>query len=548
MSGAEARSERAVELRAEIRKLVNDQVSGSGCTRAEAGRRSTTRRARWARERVPPLASASAVNLSQKVALNTLLLGGGRVVRAASGLIGTVVATRYLGADDFGQLLTAVAFVALLSIFTDFGVWAVTAREIAKRPEDEQKILSAVSAVGLCLSAATVVTALVGTFVVYGGEDRDLVRLGILITLGGVLITAPLGASTSYLIAHQKAVPAALGGLVAAIAFIVALAVVVAADLGFAGVTAAYAIAVLLGATPPIMAALRHVSLRPGGDPSFAWKLLRSALPQGVILAITAVYFRIDTIILSLLGTDRDVAFYGLSYRVLEFLLIVPILAMTTLFPEFARAPAHSDRLLMLVQGALSGTLLVAVPMVCVLVGFAPEIVRLAGGADFAAAADVLRLLVVAVAFSYPATVFFNALVAMGRQGVLIRPLIGVLTANVALNVALIGPLSAEGSALALVITEAAAVTAAWYQFGRVSRRPRAQRPVRLAGAGLVCAATVTVIRRAFDSPASHPGLTLVVGSVAATASFVVAALALRAVPVEVTSALTRMRERRTVA
>ena len=487
------------------------------------------------------------MNLSQKVALNTLLLVGGRVAVAASGLLGTVVATRYLGRDEFGQLLTAMTFVGLFAIFTDVGVWTVAAREIAKRPQEEQRILSAVSAIGLGLSAGTVLVALLGTFVLYGGGDRELVRVGILISLGGVLITAPLGASSAHLTAHQRAVPAAISGLTTGVGFGVALGVVIAADLGFAGIAAAYAFSALVGAVPPIAAALRRVSVRPGGEATFAWTLLRAALPQGAILAITAIYFRIDTVLLSLLGTDGDVALYGLAYRVLEFLLIVPIFAMTTLFPEIARTPAHSDRLLMLVQGALSGVLLLTVPMVCVMVGFAPEVVRLAGGAEFDAAADVLRLLIVAVAFSFPATVFFNALVAMGRQGILIWSLVGVLAVNVALNVALVGPLAARGSALALVITEVAALTAAWRLFGRVSRRPRLQRPVRLAGAGLVCAASVAAIRLPLDSPAGHPVLVLVLGSAAVTAVFVAAAVALRAVPVEVTSAITQLRDRRSV-
>lgn len=487
------------------------------------------------------------MNLSQKVALNTIMLIGARVVSAAAGLSGTVVAARYLGVDVFGQLLTAVAFVALFRIFIDFGVWAVAVREIARRPEEEQRILSAASAVVLCLSALTIVAIIVGAFVVYGAEDRYLVRVGILITVGGVLIAAPAGASGAHLTARQKAGPSALGQLVSAVCFAVALGVVIAADLGFTGIVGAYLVAAVLGPTVPITTALRRVSLRPGGDRAFAWQLFRSALPQGAVIAITAIYFRVDTVILSLLATDRDVAFYGLSYRVLEFTLIVPTFVMSTLYPEIARTPAHSDRMLLLVQGALSGVLLVAVPMVCVVVGFAPEIVRLAGGAKFGPAADVLRLLIVAVAFSFPATVLFTALVAMGRPGILIWPLVGVLTANVALNVALIGPLEARGSGLALIVTEAASLAAAWHLFGRVTTRPRAQRLLRLAGAGVICAATVAAVRLVVASLDSHPAITLVAGSVVPTVCFVLAALALRAIPVELTSAVARLRERRTL-
>ncbi len=114
---------------------------------------------RWSRSRSPSpwrarshgSAGGSGRNLSQKVALNTALLSRGRVAVTASGLVGTIVATRYLGVDRFGQLLTAVTFVALFGVLTDAGVWTIAAREIAKRPQDERPILTTVSLIGLAL-------------------------------------------------------------------------------------------------------------------------------------------------------------------------------------------------------------------------------------------------------------------------------------------------------------------------------------------------------------------------------------------------------------
>lgn len=63
------------------------------------------------------------------------------------------MATRYLGIEEFGLLLTAVTFVALFGVLADVGVWTIAAREIAKRPEDEAAILNTVSLIGLALSA-----------------------------------------------------------------------------------------------------------------------------------------------------------------------------------------------------------------------------------------------------------------------------------------------------------------------------------------------------------------------------------------------------------
>lgn len=486
------------------------------------------------------------MNLSQKVAFNTVLLVGGRLAIALSGLVGTIVATRYLGVDRFGQLQTAVTFSALFGVLTDAGVWTIAAREIARRPEDEQRILSTASLIGVGLGLFTAVATVGAAFAVYGAEGRSLVRLAIVILAAPALLTGPLGAGSAYLTARQMAIPGAVGGLLAAFGFLIALTVVVAADLGFTGIAVAYAVSALCNAAILILAARRRVSLRPRLDRPLARQLLRWALPQAFVVAITTIYVRVDIVLLSKLGTDRDVALYGVSYRVLEFLLLVPVLMSTTVFPEMARAAAGSERLRVLVQGLFAAVVVVAVPMLCVFIGFAPEVVRVAGGPRFDGAAGVLRLLVIAVAFSFAAGVLFTALVAIDQQGPLARRMLIVLGVNVALNVVLIGPFAARGAALALILSEIASLTLAWRLFERTGQSVRLRLPFRLATAGLICGGVVAGIRTLVDEPADEPVLVLLGGSLAAVVVFAAAAVALRALPVEVTSAITQLRDRRT--
>lgn len=369
--------------------------------------------------------------------------------------------------------------------------------------------MSTASLIGTGLGLVTAVAAVGGAFALYGGEDRSLVRLGIVILAVPVLLTGPFGTSSAFLTARQRAIPAAVAGLLAAIGFLVALGVVIAVDLGFTGIVTAYMVSALLNAAVLIVAARRTVSLRPVWDRPLARQLLRWALPQGFVLAITVIYIRVDTVLLSVLGSDRDVALYGLSYRVLEFLLLVPLMMSITVFPELARATAGSERLRMLVQGLFSAVVIVAVPMLCIFVGFAPEVVRIAGGAKFDEAAPVLRLLVVAVALSFAAGVFFHTLIALNQQGRLARRMLVVLAFNVALNVVLIGPLAARGSALALVLSEIASLALAWQLFERTGQVVRLRLPVRLGAAGLVCGAVVAGIRLVVAEPARAPVLVL---------------------------------------
>lgn len=483
------------------------------------------------------------MNLSQKVALNTVLLTVSRLVVAGSGLAGVILSTRYFGVGRFGELTTAVAFVMLFGPLTDVGVWTVTAREIARHPEDEQRLLGNVFTLGLVLSVLAIAVAVGVMALVYGGADRHLVRVAILILATQMVLTAPGGTTTAYMTAHQRALPAAAGAVAASIAFVVAIVVVVSANLGFEAVAACYALTGVLNGIVQIAFALRSTSLRPRYDYELVLQLARWALPQGAVLGVSVLYFRIDTVLLSLLGSNRDVALYGLSYRVIEFLTLVPNYAMTTLFPEIARCDLHSPRLRMLMQGALSGIVLAVVPILLLFIGFAPEVVKVIGGSSFGAAAGVLRIMVVALVASFVSAAFLQALVALNQQGRLVAILSVVLATNVALNAVLIPRLHATGAALALLSSEMALALLGRRLFARVGSTPSVQRPLRLAGATLAGACVVMALRAVVGSGAD-PILVLAVGGTLTLVAFGAAAHVLRAVPIEVTSAVAQMRGR----
>lgn len=483
------------------------------------------------------------MNLSQKVAFNTLLLTVSRLAVAASGLVGVIVATRYLEVEDFGQLLTAVTFVALFGLLTDVGLWTVAAREIARRPHEEDRILGNVFALGIGLSVLAMAATLGVGFLLYADDGHELVRSGLLILVLQMAFTAPWGTTTAYMTAHQRAVPATVGGLLASLAFLAALGVVVAADLGFTGLAIAYLLSGVVNNLVPVFFAIKRFSLRVRFDREMSRQLMRWALPQGLVLAIGVLYLRIDTVLLSLLGGNREVALYGVGYRVVEVLALIPTYAMVTLFPDIARCQPHSPRLRLLMQGALSSLTLLVVPVLVVFVAFAPEVVEVIAGRDFADAAPTLRILTVAVVASFVSTAYIHALVALDQQGPLAKALLFILVFNVALNALLIPGLEAEGAALALLVTDVALLLVTRALFARVGAVPRVQKPARLALAALP-AVGVALILDAVADPTQRPVLTLAAAGLGTTVVFGAAAHALRAVPIEVTSALAQLRNR----
>lgn len=485
------------------------------------------------------------MNLSQRVAYNTTLLLASRALVTVSGLIGIVVSTRYLGRARFGEIVTATVFVTVFGSVTDAGLWTVAAREIARAPEQEKRILDNVFTIGIVLSVAAIVVTLVVMELIYSGAAHTDTRLGIEILVAGFVVAAPGGVANAYTVARQQAVPWTAGAAAASVAFVLGLGLSLAAHLGFAGIAASYAVVGVVNVLVPFGFVIRHRRTGLGFDFALWRRLLRWALVQGSLLAAGVIYLRVDTVLLSILSSNDEVARYGLGYRVIDVLVLVPTFMMTTLFPQLARAKPHSERLLALTQGAWSATVLLAVPVLLLTAGLAPEIVTVIGGAPYRSSAGVLELLAVSVVLTFLNAVVFNALIAIGQQAGLLRILLGGLALNIVLNAILIPPLAATGTALTLIITEGVLLCVVWKLYARSGTAPRIHAPGRLIVASGGAAAVIAISRFGIDPRGAQPVLDLVVTAGLSLGAYGLLVRALHAVPPEVTEAISALREPR---
>jgi O-antigen/teichoic acid export membrane protein len=229
------------------------------------------------------------------------------------------------------------------------------------------------------------------------------------------------------------------------------------------------------------------------------------------------------------LTTDADVARYGLAYRVIEGLMVLPGYVMLALFPMIARNEDDHGRLAAFIGTALAGLEAIALPVAAMVAIFSPQLMVLLGGPKYAAAAPVLAILAVALGLSYVAGVFGNALMALGRQRTLFWLGIGPLAVNLVANLALIPPLGTNGAAIAVVASEVVGLLLVRGFYVRVAGPPvpPPHLKILLAGSGLAVLAAVK-----FALPLSgRPLLTLVVGGLLGTLVYSALLLRLGALP-----------------
>jgi O-antigen/teichoic acid export membrane protein len=474
------------------------------------------------------------VSLARKVALNASALTAGRMVNAVLGLVAVGISTRYLGVDVYGALVVALAYSGIVSALTDVGVWTIGAREIAKRPEDTHRLVRALVTTGLLVTLVGGAIAVGLAFALYPGEGNELERRGILLMLLGLPLAAPVGAASAYFIARQQAYIGTVGSVAQSVIVLGALLVVVAVDGGFTGVVLGYLIGGVCQALIMLGFSIGKVRLIPSRDLALSRDILRAALPLGGALLLNAAYWRLDLILLSLLVVKSEVALYGLAYKVVDFLTVLPAYVTVTLLPAFAQLASRRQEFDRIMQRAFSVMYVGAMAVLVFFVVFAEEVVTLAGGDDFQGATSLLQILAVGVALSYLAGVIGQGLIGLDRQADLLKnTAFYVLPVNIAANVALIPLLGNHGAALAFVVSEVVAVATLMQRYSRVATPPRLQAPLRvaLAGCGMAAVAALKLVPGVDDAP---PLAVLVGGGLLSTSLYVGSLYALGAMPREV--------------
>jgi O-antigen/teichoic acid export membrane protein len=372
----------------------------------------------------------------RRVASNTAVQLAGKGVILALGLVSIGVLTRYLGPSDYGRYTLALMYMQLFGVLADVGLFTTVVREISKDRSRTDEIVGNVLTLRLCLSF--VVIAVAAAFSLLLPYERD-VRVAILLA-GGPLLLGLITTSFVAILQSRLAMGRAVVGDVVGRAASLGLVLLVAGlDLGFYAVMGAAAggALVTLAVTWRLTRRLAAIRFRAN---LVVWRaLLVSAVPLGLALAINALYFRADTLIISLYEPYSQVGLYTLSYRILELILVLGTVFLNSTFPIISEAIANDEpRALRAIQLSTDLLVILGLPLVAGGLVLAPGIIELAAGEDFIDAAEPLRILLVAGALAWINGVFGFALIAKERQVSALWLNVSALVFNVGLNFVLV--------------------------------------------------------------------------------------------------------------
>lgn len=389
---------------------------------------------------------------ARKIAFNVFFNSAAKVISTVLALVSIGFITRYLGQGGFGNYATVLAFFAFFNAIGDLGLYSIGTREICRPGADESAILGKLFTLRL-FSSLTIL--LFSPLLVFWLPYESEVKWGIIAVAGTFVLTSGYsvlnGIFQKNIVMNKVAGAEVLGKMIQVSLVILA----VKKDLGFAAIIMAFFCSSAVNALLVFFLSRKYVKFSLDFDFSFWKKFIRSALPMGISVLITFFYFKMDTILLSVLRSGAEVGIYNVAYKIIENVTFFPAMIIGLIFPLLARYIFSERKKFELVaDNTFKIFLLLIIPIALGVLFLAEKIIALIGGVGFTESAGVLRILTFGLVFIFFGNFFNSLLLAGNLQKKLMQALVWCAVFNIGLNLIFIPLFSYRGAALISALTE----------------------------------------------------------------------------------------------
>lgn len=398
----------------------------------------------------------------KKIFYNTVIQSLGKLVSLGIGFANILLLTRYLEESGFGAYTTIVAFMGFFGILADLGLYLITTQLISREGADEKRILGNVFSLRVITVLLTLVAgAMIALLFPYAPEVKGAMFIAIanfaFVSATQVLV----GIFQKHLVFYKLVASEIVGRLIALTSTIYFM------SQGFP--LAWFIFSLTLGSAVhfaiTFMLSQKMAPFRPLFEPEY-WKyILSQSWPLAFSVVLNLIYFKTDTLILSVFRPVEEVGVYGAAYRFFEVLINFPAMFAGLIMPFLARFayknwPAYKSYL----QNSMNAIILFVIPMVLSTLFFARPIIDVVGGQGGYLNADkVLQILIFAAAVTYLGQLLGYTVVSLNLQKKMVKGYLFGAVIGAILYFVLIPRYSYYGAATATVIVEFAVFAYAYF-------------------------------------------------------------------------------------
>ncbi len=278
------------------------------------------------------------MNLTRVIAKNSLFQLLSRFVSAFVVLLVTILITRNLPREVWGNFVIITSYVGLFTLIADFGINAIFVRQVTKAPEESNKLFQNLLGLRVMLSIFAIFSALaILAFLPHSGG----VKVGIILAVSLILFQ---NLQTSASAVFQYKLRYDLYAIADIIGSVVLLALVflsVTTNTSLSLIVLIFVISAIVKAALSLLFSQRLISSYGIAFDLEIYKvLLLASLPIGIMLILSQVNANIDKQVIAVsspssYGVSAAVAvgIYGLSYRIFDFIISLSTYISNSAYP-----------------------------------------------------------------------------------------------------------------------------------------------------------------------------------------------------------------------
>lgn len=271
----------------------------------------------------------------------------GRVVTAVLGVISIKIITNYLPTEIYGQYSTIYEFIGFFAIAADFGLYTIGVREMAKKEKPESEILANILSIRLfliaaCLVAAGLVVQLIPKY------QNTFIEMGIWIvalTTALALLSGTLSSILQFKLKMKYANFAIILSRVISVGYVAYTVFILNPEnlqTGFTHLLYAGLFANIFLLICTYYYAKQHANIYLDFNFKYTKELIKKALPYGLALILSTIYFKLDIILLSLLKNYHQVGVYAVPLKLMEILSVIPVFLLNSALPALTEHFHHN--------------------------------------------------------------------------------------------------------------------------------------------------------------------------------------------------------------
>ncbi len=338
-----------------------------------------------------------------------------RLISLGVGIVVVGLMTRSLGPTGYGTYTTVVAFLQLVGLLVGLGFGMTVSRELGNEELEPAVLLG--NALSFRLITAAAAFALAPLAAVLLGYPANIIH-GVAWVSVGFWAASLSQTFASVFQAKLKSQTLVVIELVSRGTLLLGTWWVASHQLGVDAYLVALIAANVLGAAVSYLAVQRLIPFRWQLNPK-VWRVLwRATWPVALTTTLNVIYFKGDTVILSLVRPAAEVGLYGVAYSMLEALLALPAIIGGLLLPLLARAQAQGNHQATreLYTGAADALLAAGLAVVVGATLIGRPLIAAIAGPSFAVSGDVLAILSLAILASFVGNAAGYAIFALGYQ------------------------------------------------------------------------------------------------------------------------------------